>query len=238
MVNVFSFCLYGPENPKYHDGLMENLDLIRRYFPEWRVFVYVGADITEERIGTILAYPQVVLHKTGKLGQSNMIDRFFAIDEPGVDVMFVRDADSRVHWKDRWAIQQFLKEDSLLHIIRDHKEHTSPVLGGLWGFRKVAGFSVRQAYESYIEDKTLGHRWAHDQNFLADVIYPRFLSQSFVHYSHERIFKGENIVYPFPFEWSNDVYCGRIEEPMFREKPISREKPLSFLPNVRVKLSR
>jgi len=238
MINVFSFCLYGEENPKYHDGLMENLDLIRRYFPDWRVFVYVGADITEERIARIVAYPQVVLRKTEKLGEPNMIERFFAIDEPGVDVMFVRDADSRVHWKDRWAIQQFLKEDSILHIIRDHKEHTSPILGGLWGLRKVSGFSVRQEYERYTEDKSLGHRWAHDQNFLADVIYPRFLSQSLVHFSFQRIFKGEHKVFAFPFEWSNDIYCGRIEQPSFREMPIPRERPLSFLPNPVVKLSR
>jgi len=238
MVNTFSFCLYGPENPKYHDGLMENLDLIRRYFPEWRVFVYVGADITEERIGKIVAYPQVVLRKTGKLGEPNMIDRFFAIDEPGVDIMFVRDADSRVHWKDRWAIQQFVNSNETLHIIRDHKEHTSPVLGGLWGFRKVAGFSVRKEYETYMEDKSLGHRWAHDQNFLADVIYPKFLSQTLVHFSHQRIFKGETVTFPFPFEWSNDIYCGRIEQPAFRESNIPREKPLSFLPSITVKVSR
>lgn len=217
---------------------MENLDLIRRYFPEWRVFVYVGADITEERISSILAYPQVVLRKTGKVGQSNMIDRFFAIDEPGVDVMFVRDADSRIHWKDRWAIQQFLMEDYLLHIIRDHKEHTSPVLGGLWGLRKVSGFSLRQAYEIYTEDTTLGHRWAHDQNFLADVIYPKFISQSLVHFSFNRFFKGEKNLIAFPFEWSNEVYCGRIEESSFRETHIPREKPLTFLPNVIMKLSR
>lgn len=238
MVNVFSFCLYGPENPKYHDGLIENLQLIQKYFPAWRVFVYVGADITEERISKITAYPQVILRKTEKLGEPNMIDRFFAIDEDGVDVMFVRDADSRVHWKDRWAIQQFLKDIPILHIIRDHKDHASPVLGGLWGLRKVAEFSVYQEYERYMEDKSLGHRWAHDQNFLADVIYPRFLSQSLVHFSHRRIFKGEHKVVAFPFEWSNDVYCGRIEQLSFREMPAPRERPLSFLPNPLVKLSR
>jgi hypothetical protein len=217
---------------------MENLDLIRRYFPDWKVFVYVGADITEERIQSIVSYPRVILRKTGKLGASNMIDRFFAIDEPGVDIMFVRDADSRVHWKDRWAIQQFVKSDKVLHIIRDHEEHTSPILGGLWGLRKVSGFSMRDEYAKYIEDTSLGHRWAHDQNFLADIVYPRFLSHSLVHYSHRRIFKGENNTVPFPFDWINDIYCGRIEQPAFREPPIPHEKPLSFLPNVVVKLSR
>lgn len=238
MVNVFSFCLYGPENPRYHEGLMENLQIIRQYFPNWRVFVYVGADITEERIQSILSYPQVILRKTEKLGAPNMIDRFFAIDEPGVDIMFVRDADSRVHWKDRWAIQQFLKSDSVLHIIRDHKEHTSPILGGLWGIRKVSGFSMRDEYAKYTEDTSLGHRWAHDQNFLADIIYPRFLSQSLVHFSYRLIYIGEHDAVPFPYEWSNDVYCGRIEQPASRETRAPPSRPLSFLPNVVVKLSR
>ena len=236
MVNVFSFCLYGPENPKYHVGLIENLQLIQQYFSDWKVYVYVGSDITEERIAKILAFPQVVLRKTGKLGESNMIDRFCAIDEPGVDVMFVRDADSRIHWKDRWAIQQFLSTSYSLHIIRDHKEHTSPILGGLWGLRKP-DVSIRQLYTQYTEDKSLGHRWAHDQNFLADVVYPKFKRDALVHFSHERIYQGE-IGFTFPFEWSNDIYCGRIEDASFQERPKQKERPLSFLPSVLVKVSR
>lgn len=238
MVNVFSFCLYGPENPRYYPGMIENVILAQTYFPSWKVLVYYAPDVTQDMVGRLQSYSNVVLRPTGQVGPINMIHRFYAIDEPTVELMMVRDADSRIHWKDRWAIQQFLKDSSVLHIIRDHKEHTSPVLGGLWGLRKVAGFSIRQAYESYTEDKELGHRWAHDQNFLADVIYPKFLSQSMVHFSHRRIFKGENYVFPFPFEWSNDIYCGRIEEPVFREKSIPRNPPLSFLPNVLVKLSR
>lgn len=236
MVNAFSFCLYGPEKPRYHEGMMENLQLIQQHFLDWRVFVYVGDDITEERIQKMVSYPQVILRKTGKLGEVNMIHRFFAIDEPGVDLMLVRDADSRIHWKDRWAIQQFVKSDAVLHIIRDHKEHTSPILGGLWGLRKT-DFSVQRAYEQYVEDKSLGHRWAHDQNFLADIVYPKFKSQAIVHFSHERIYKGE-LGFAFPFQWTNDIYCGRIEEPLFRERPVQKEKPLSFLPSIVMKLSR
>lgn len=229
MVNVFSFCLYGPENPKYHDGLIENLELIRRHFPSWKVFVYVGADITEQRIQTILSYPQVVLRKTEKLGAANMIDRFFAIDEPGVDVMFVRDADSRIHWKDRWAIQSFLKSPFRFHIIRDHKEHTSPVMGGLWGMRKVEGFSIQTEYARYVEDTSLGHRWAHDQNFLADAIYPKFIKDALVHYSNRRVRIHENAV-EFPFAWVGDTFCGRPENTGFRETSF---QPLqSAIPNI------
>jgi hypothetical protein len=229
MVNVFSFCLYGQENPKYHDGLIENLEIIRRHFPSWKAFVYVGADITEQRIQSILAYPQVILRKTGKLGQSNMIDRFFAIDEGGVDVMFVRDADSRIHWKDRWAIESFLKTSYVFHIIRDHKEHTAPVMGGLWGIRKTPDFSVQDEYSRYVEDTSLGHRWAHDQNFLADVVYPKFIQQGLVHYSNSRLRVNE-IAIEFPFIWTEDVFCGRQESNGFRD--FSSQRPLSFIPNI------
>lgn len=229
MVNVFSFCLYGPETPKYHQGLLENLELIRHHFPAWKVFVYVGADITEHRIQSILSYPQVVLRKTGKLGESNMIDRFFAIDEPGVDVMFVRDADSRIHWKDRWAIQSFLKSSFMLHIIRDHKEHTAPILGGLWAMRKTGDFSLQTEYARYVEDTALGHRWAHDQNFLADVVYPKFIKESLVHYSNARVRIHENAE-AFPFVWNGDTFCGRQENIGFHDTFSYR--PLSVIPNI------
>lgn len=245
MVNVFSFCLYGPENPKYHDGLMENLELIHRYFPDWRVFVYVGADITEERIEKIVAHPQVTLRKTGKLGSLNTIERFFAIDEPNVDIMFVRDADSRIHWKDRWAIHAFLNSKFGCHCIRDHKDHGAYLLAGLWGIRKgILQLPLRHLFESWIPqhfgngDPQNPYGFGMDQNFLTDVIYPIVIDTLLIHYSFQQVFKGEHNAVAFPFEWSENIYCGRIEQPSFRELPAPRERPLSFLPNPVVKLSR
>ena len=50
MVNVISFCLYGPDNPKYYIGLLENIFLIGKYFPDWKVYIYYAPDVTEQMV--------------------------------------------------------------------------------------------------------------------------------------------------------------------------------------------
>jgi hypothetical protein len=95
-MNVFSFCLYGPYNARYYPGMIENIQLIHKHFPGWFVFVYVGSDVTIEMVAKLQSAPYVVVKQTGKTGIENMIERFYAIDEPDVETMFVRDADSRI----------------------------------------------------------------------------------------------------------------------------------------------
>lgn len=211
MVNTFSFCLYGPENPRYYSGMLENVYLVGKYFPSWKVYIYYAPDVTESMVNHLGACSNVVLKPTGITGQKNMIHRFFAIDEPEVDLMLVRDADSRVHWKDRWAIREFVSSTFIAHTIRDNVEHSALMMGGLWGLRKAAGICVRQEYENYVEDMSKGFRNAHDQNFLADVIYPKVKPYLLIHYSKAPVFIGETNTVLFPFEWSSSVYCGRIE---------------------------
>lgn len=228
MMYVFSFCLYGPYNPRYYPGLLENIFLIGKYFPTYKVFVYYGSDVDKSMISHLQACSSVELRETGVIGPINMIHRFYAIDEPSVDLMFVRDADSRVHWKDRWAIRDFINHpEYVAHSIRDNAQHTAVLMGGLWGLRKAAGISIRQQYATYTEDTSNGHRHAHDQNFLADVIYPKVLSRLLVHYSNNRSHSGEHAV-EFPFAWTNNIYCGRIETD-FIEYPEPPKHPLNFL---------
>lgn len=211
MVNVFSFCLYGPNNDRYYVGMRQNVLLALRYFPTWKVYVYLGSDVEPSMVEWLRGYHNVVLKETHVTGAINMVHRFYAIDEPEVDIMMVRDADSRIHWKDRWAIGEFVNSPQFVaHTIRDNVEHTAYMMGGLWGMRKSAGIRMHDEYAAYREDITRGHRVAHDQNFLADVIYPKVKSRLLVHYSNGRKMNGEYAV-EFPFAWTNDIYCGRIE---------------------------
>ena len=233
MVNAFSFCLYGPPNPRYYPGMLENVYLAGKYFPTWKVYVYYGPDVAESMINHLRACSTVVLRPTEITGPKNMIHRFFAIDEPDVELMMVRDADSRIHWKDRWAIREFVASHCIAHTIRDNVEHTARMMGGLWGLKKAAGIRVQQEYEAYVEDPSLGHRNAHDQNFLADVIYPKVLPRLLVHHSNAHVFQGEIYAVRFPFEWSNDTYCGRIEENYIdmQQPPLKR---IGFFPSTRL----
>lgn len=212
MVNAFSFCLYGPNNPRYYNPLLENIQIVAQYFPEWKVYIYVGSDVEPEYVKVLQSYSNVVIRTTGETGPINMIYRFMAIDEPDVDIMLVRDADSLIHWRDRWAIHRFLEQpDYIAHCIRDHKDHGASLMGGLWGLRKSAGLVIADEYTAFKSaPKEFGV--AHDQNFLAGQIYPKVNSRLLVHYSNGRLQYGEHGE-EFPFEWKEDMYCGRIELP-------------------------
>jgi hypothetical protein len=242
MVNAFSFCLYGPETPKYYDGLVENLALIERHYPTWGIYVYIGSDVPRSFVERIRRTPQVVVRDTGIVGHRNSVHRFFAIDEPEVDVVFFRDADSRIHWKDRWAIQRFLESGKTAHLIRDHRDHGTAILAGLWGLRKgslprplcdlVAEWVPTHAGSGDAKDP-LG--FGIDQNFLTLVVYPLITADALVHYSFNCLYAGEHAEL-FPFEWTEELYCGQQVElsgPSRRTHVIPRQSPvraLEFLP--------
>lgn len=226
MVNVFSFCLYGPRNPRYYLPLLENIQIVAQYFPEWKVYIYVAPDVDSEYARVLGTYSNVVLRPTGVLGEPNMIRRFFAVDEPEVDLMMVRDADSLIHWRDRWTIHRFLeKTDFVAHTIRDHRCHASRIMGGLWGIRKSSGLVIANEYAEYCKAPTdLGV--AHDQNFLGVQLYPKIKDRLWVHYSDgtlvhstkagefemnpRRIFDNESGEL-IPFQWTENMFCGRVE---------------------------
>jgi len=212
MVNAFSFCLYGPSNPRYYVPLLENIRIIQQYFPDWKAWIYIAPDVDPSYVTVLQTYSNVVLHPTHTVGPANMILRFYAIDHPDVDIMFVRDADSLIHWKDRWAIQRFLEQPQYhAHTIRDHKDHTSKLMGGLWGIRKSAGINIHDQYQAYLQNPIdLGI--AHDQNFLSAYIYPQIVAKLLVHYSNGKTFANETAE-AFPFTWSDEIYCGKIERP-------------------------
>lgn len=228
MVNAFSFCLYNGYNPRYYDGLIENIDLIHRHFPEAYIYVYIGNDVPDYFVIELRVRKNVILRFTNVSGPANMIHRFFAIDEPEVDVMFSRDADSRVHWKDRWAIKEFLNHPTAkFHSIRDNPEHATAVMGGLWGMRKIDGINIQNLYTDHKASNARGHGMGVDQDFLIDCVYPKVTSVMMIHSSQTWRFQKFEILYTFPFTYTNDIYCGRVETPIYSE-PIA---PMNALQN-------
>lgn len=243
MVNVFSFCLYGPDVPYYYRGLLENIWLIGKYFPTWKVYVYLGTDVTPAMRDWLSVCSSVVLRETGITGPKTMVHRFFAIDEPEVDLMLVRDADSRVHWKDRWAIREFLRQPEYLgHSIRDNVVHKVELCGGLWGMRKIPGVNIRSLHERYEREYLGSGRQTingYDQTFLSLYVYPVLAPRLLLHYSNGCILPNETGV-EFPFGWTNETFCGRGEVGVFLDVPDPVSPPpvsvLTTLPRVSVRL--
>ena len=215
-MNVFSFCLYNPYNDFYYEGLLENIAMIREHFPDWGIFVYIGNDVPSWFVD-VLVEKGCQIRTTNQTGSLNMLYRFLAIEEPGVQLMIVRDADSRVHWKDRWAIREFVESPYIAHTIRDNPVHVIPMLGGLWGLKRSGGIPVLSCFHHYLENQVLLDM-GKDQTFLNMYIWPRVRHSLLVHTSIAYN-TGYDVIAPFPFKWTNDIYCGRVEPLKYVEPP-------------------
>jgi hypothetical protein len=211
--------------------LKENIVIINKYYPTWYIFVYLGEDVSEDYSHSLRVYRNVIIRRTGIKGVKNTVHRFFAIDEPGVNVMFVRDADSRVHWKDRWAIDKFVGQtEKNCFIIRDHKDHTSAIAAGMWGIRKgLLPKPIRTLFEEWVPvhkgsgDPTDIEGFGIDQNFLDSTIYP-LCRNSVIAVSSIYVIGFDNeLLVPFPFNWDPTVYVGRVETVPYDESLFSSQ---------------
>jgi hypothetical protein len=162
-MKVFSFCLYGTE-PNYYTGLLENIKLIREWFPEFDIFVYKGVCDPSWEI------PNATIVETNREGAVNMLYRYTPLKT--AEVGFVRDADSRITERDRWCIQEFLASSYGYHMIRDHIWHKSRLMGGLFGWKKPVDISIEIPAEA---------SYGYDEFYLGEVLYPRIVSDMIVH---------------------------------------------------------
>lgn len=162
-MKIFSFCLYGTDR-NYYEGLLENIRIIKEFYPDYEIFVYKGvcpADWTLSGVNVIY---------TEREGPINMLYRYLPLKF--ADIGFVRDADSRITERDRWCIDAFLQSDYNYHIIRDHVWHKSKIMGGLFGWKTPLNVDF---------DVSGTATYGHDEGVLAGVVYPLVVSSALVH---------------------------------------------------------
>jgi hypothetical protein len=170
---VFSFCLFGTES-NYYVGLLENIKIIREFYPDFEIYVYKGA------CDASWVLPDVHVIETERSGHVNAVHRYLPLlfAETG----FVRDADSRITARDRWCIDEFLKSNYSYHIIRDHFYHRSKIMAGMFGWKKPLNIDLKIAPTS---------GYGYDEQILAAAVYPKIVSNALVH-TNISAFVGEH----------------------------------------------
>jgi len=204
-MKVFSFCLYG-SNPKYTLGIIENIKIINEKFIEWYIYIYYD-NVPNIILETMNTFKNVKLIPSSYTEAKTMLDRFIPIDDTNVEIMIIRDADSRIHDRDIWAINQFINSDKKFHIIRDHIWHRTPILGGLWSIKQgLLKFNIKESIKNYAT--TCENKWQVDQIYLTRFIYPIIKNDVLIHGSL-KMYEEENVT-PFPFPVKNDDFCGQV----------------------------
>ncbi len=116
----------------YKIGLLENLKLKEYYYQDWEVVCYVD-NLNEQWVRQAAAYGCIIK----PIGQYNDWKNSLVRYLPCVsnDIVIVRDTDSRFTMRERDAVEQWLKSDKDIHVMRDHPWHNEKIMGGMCGFR-------------------------------------------------------------------------------------------------------
>lgn len=225
MSRYISYSLWG-DNKVYTYGMVENVLLAAQYYPEWTVRVHYNNTVPDNIIEWLGKQSNVMLieHRDSDRKASNMFWRFSDIFLPNSTVI-VRDADSRISQREVDLVKEWLDSDKDFHIVRDHRYHTVPIMGGFFGVRNNVldyiltpngGTSINAVNFNFIKGKDIfqqivnsisdsSNRYNIDQIFLARFIYPHVALRSMIHASHN---KYEPFVISISIEEVN--FCGSI----------------------------
>lgn len=206
---VLSYCVFGTQD-KYCLGMVKNLEQIKVLFPSYEIWIGIGNDVPQNYIDIYKSYSNVKLtHFNCNKGRLTAY-RLFPIDDPTIEIVFTRDADSRFSDRDIWCMNQFINSDYKIFTIRDHIFQTSKLQLGQTGFRNLGNLNVRAQYMAFL--KTIGtdiDYYYNDQQFANDYIYDKF-HNNIVAFTPYAKYPGEIVCNIDIARKSDTDFCGNV----------------------------
>lgn len=217
-MKIFSFCIFG-DDMKYYLGLRENIRLIKEYFPDFHIFIYIGINRNDhfiDSIKSILSDPKIHIFETCKDGIINTIYRFQPILLEDIECVIIRDTDSEINARDRWTIRDFLADTNptySVQIIRDNYWHKSRMMGGLTAFKRL-DIDIKIEFTEILKDIDSNNNdqikieYGFEEKLLSERIYPLIKENALV-YSNICVFNGETRR-EIDFENDGTNFCGNV----------------------------
>ena len=194
-MKLVTFSLWG-DDPKYCVGAIRNAELMRSIYPGWMARFYVGQSVPSDVIKELRYHTDQIVEMPEPGDWTGMFWRFYPASEDDVSVFISRDCDSRITEREMLAVNKWLLGPKLIHVMRDHPEHSTPMMGGMWGAKQNALPNLREQIEEYIR----GDFWQVDQNFLREIVWPANYHKVLVHDDWNRFPQAETKPFPTPRE--------------------------------------
>lgn len=219
-MNAISYSLFGYNQQHencydfraYLRGLHLNIRVAQLLYPGWQVCLMV-----EESIHKTSPY----INYTWRLSEDNKVDlyvlpkaelckmmlwRLFPIYFPNYpnenygykyDRIICRDTDSLLSYRERQAVEYWMRGPKMAHAITDSISHTITLMGGMIGFQS-GPFRDRMGVKSFDELLALSHgidfnRKGADQDFLNRYVLPKVADSITEHFvlGHPQTFRGD-----------------------------------------------
>ena len=199
-MKLITFSLWG-QNPKYLIGALKNASLAKDIYPDWICRFYVGQSVPTTIVYQLEGMNNTQIVQREEFGDwRGMFWRFEPASEEGVEVMISRDTDSRLNYREKAAVDEWLNSDKGFHIMRDHPHHGFPVLGGMWGVKA----NVIPEMTSLINNFSQSDEYGTDYKFFAEAVMPYLDKDTIM--THDEFFEGR----PFPTARSGLEFVGQV----------------------------
>ncbi|KAF2366826.1 hypothetical protein FHG87_002431, partial [Trinorchestia longiramus] len=138
---VVSYSLFG-HNPAYFYGLPFILEDIQKIYPGWNVRIHTNPELHYQLFCPLLKkYPNLSLCDAKNLpapvGDVSHLDpmlwRSAPLGDEQVERFIVRDTDSKLSEREAAAVAEWEASRKPIHLMRDHPDHSVPVMGGMFG---------------------------------------------------------------------------------------------------------
>lgn len=181
---IIVYAFYGTIDSKYFNGTAVNVDAVKQMYPGWVIRVYHNLSLDNEVEATALCdlwcdhdyldfcdvrhLPPDLCDRHTVFG---MLWRFFPLGDPLVERFSVRDIDSVILQREVDSVNEWIRENKTWHVMRDNVQHTTHILGGMWG-----GMNRDLNQNLQLRNRFLakGGTWqkGYDQHLLTDILWP------------------------------------------------------------------
>jgi protein O-GlcNAc transferase len=229
MKNLISFCLWG-NKPKYCIGAIKNADLALQIYPEWKCRFYCNKDVPIEIITKLIERKNTeVIILNQESNWKFAASRFYAISDYEYDYIIFRDTDSRLSLREKGAVEDWIKSNKTLHIMKDHPGHSVfPIFAGMFGIKGKTIPNISEILHSFqyqphfLNKMHTNKDYNYDQVFLERHIYP-ILKENLI--IHDEIFSNN----PFPLKRNDYEFIGEVFDENDKRNQEHRNALINFL---------
>jgi hypothetical protein len=152
----------------YCEGMICNLEIAKKIFQDWIIYVYYDDTVPKEYLEKISSYDNCKMIDMNGNDIYKKCWRFLALDDD-IDIMLSRDSDSRLSYREKILVEEFENSNKKFHDVRDNRQNHAHVMGGMWGAKKGL---FDQSIKKLITDRDIdpSKLWGWDQFLMIDLV--------------------------------------------------------------------
>lgn len=183
-MHLITFSLFG-DNPLYCVGAVENARLAKEIYSNWVARFYVAEDVPEQYVSKLKDYDAEVIICQRKSSYDGLNWRFRPFSEEDVEFWISRDCDSRLSWRERRAVDEWMRSSKSVHLMRDCHNHGYTIMAGMFG---VNNQLFHSRYGKLNLDVDQAHNREDDQTILHSYVWNKVIYDHLCHdhWSHHK----------------------------------------------------